>query len=421
MGAADYQKYLDEEAGVEPRPTTSPSKAAKRSELLPSDDFVPRHIGPRSADIDAMLALLGANSLDELVRETIPHDILLDEPLALPEAKGEHGALEELRALASKNRLFRSFIGLGYYRLPDPARHPEEHSREPGLVYAVHALSGGDRPGPPRGAPQFPDDGRGAHRTSPRQRLSSRRGDGGGRGDAHVGGNPRGQAQRLFVAEDCHPQTIAVVQTRAEPLGIDVVVGPVDSIDFEAHDLFGVLVSYPTTDGRLENYESLCGSAKERDVVVTVATDLLALTLSAPARGVRRRHRHRKLSALRRPSRSRRAPRGLHRHAGGVRPPPSRTHRGCLQGHRRQRRLPTRDPDPRAAHPSRQSDEQHLHCPGAPRDHGEHVRRLSRSRGLGAHRAAGARADGAPRGRAPQEGSRRGNQTVFRYAPRRNL
>ena len=86
----------------------------------------------------------------------------------------------------------------------------------------------------------------------------------------------------FFVADDCHPQTIAVVETRARPLEIDLTVGPVQSIDLDSGELFGILLSYPTTDGRIEDYEDLCRRAKEAGVVVTMVTDLLALTLLRP-------------------------------------------------------------------------------------------------------------------------------------------
>ncbi|MGH9334848.1 MAG: aminomethyl-transferring glycine dehydrogenase, partial [Vicinamibacteria bacterium] len=92
-------------------------------------------------------------------------------------------------------------------------------------------------------------------------------------------GMTRGDHRRYFLAEDTHPQTIAVVEGRAKPLGVDVVVGPTSSIDLDFPGLFGILLSYPTTDGRIEDYEALIRSAKEKGVTVTVATDLLALTL----------------------------------------------------------------------------------------------------------------------------------------------
>jgi glycine dehydrogenase len=92
----------------------------------------------------------------------------------------------------------------------------------------------------------------------------------------------RGKKSGFFVAEDCHPQTIAVVETRAKPMGVDLHVGSVDSIDFEGQDLFGLLVQYPTTDGRIHDYTELADRAHEAGAMVVVATDLLALTLLRP-------------------------------------------------------------------------------------------------------------------------------------------
>src|SRR5574337_2053501 len=92
----------------------------------------------------------------------------------------------------------------------------------------------------------------------------------------------KGQHNGFFVAADCHPQTIAVVQTRARPLGIHVHVAPVEKIDFAQQDLFGVLVQYPTTEGRVCDYAELTRRAHEAGALVVVATDLLALTLLKP-------------------------------------------------------------------------------------------------------------------------------------------
>ena len=184
----------------------------------------------------------------------------------------------------------------------------------------------------------------------------------------------------FFVADDCHPQTIALVQTRAEPLGLDLTVGPADSIDLDSGDLFGALFSYPTTDGRIEDYEALCSRAREAGVVVTLATDLLALTLlrspgeigadiaigSSQRFGVPMGGGGPHAAFLStRDEHARRLPGKARRRVEGRRRPPL---------------VPARGADARAAHPPRQGDQQHLHRAGASRDHGEHVRRLPRSR-----------------------------------------
>ena len=170
-----------------------------------------------------------------------------DAARAAPSPRGEQELLDELRALAQQNQVFRSFIGMGYYDYHHAAGDPAQHPREPGLVHRVHAVPGRDRPGPARGAAQLPDDGRRPDRPADRERLAARRGHRRGRGDEHV---PRGRASRgataFFVAEDCHPQTIAVVQTRAEPLGHRGRTSATGAtLDFARRRLFGVLRAVP--------------------------------------------------------------------------------------------------------------------------------------------------------------------------------
>ncbi len=250
--------------------------------LLPSDDFVPRHIGPRPADIEAMLALVGYDDLDSLVRDTVPDDILMDRPLDVPEAKGEFALIHELRALASKNQLKRNFIGLGYYDCITPPVIQRNIFENPGWYtqytpYQAEISQGrleallnfqtmiADLTGLPLANSSLLDEA-----TAAAEAMSM---------SAAI---TRHKKNGFFVADDCHPQTIAVVETRARPLEIDLTVGPVQSIDLDSGELFGILLSYPTTDGRIEDYEDLCRRAKEAGVVVTMATDLLALTLLRP-------------------------------------------------------------------------------------------------------------------------------------------
>ncbi len=250
--------------------------------LLPSDDFVPRHIGPRPADIEAMLALVGYDDLDSLVRDTVPDDILMDRPLDVPEAKGEFALLHELRARASKNQLKRNFIGLGYYDCITPPVIQRNIFENPGWYtqytpYQAEISQGrleallnfqtmiADLTGLPLANSSLLDEA-----TAAAEAMSM---------SAAI---TRHKKNGFFVADDCHPPTIAVVETRARPLEIDLTVGPVQSIDLDSGELFGILLSYPTTDGRIEDYEDLCRRAKEAGVVVTMATDLLALTLLRP-------------------------------------------------------------------------------------------------------------------------------------------
>jgi glycine dehydrogenase len=250
--------------------------------LLPSDEFLPRHIGPRPADIEAMLALVGYDDLDALVRDTVPDDILMDRPLRVPEAKGEFALIHELRAIASKNQLKRNFIGLGYYDCITPPVIQRNILENPGWYtqytpYQAEISQGrleallnfqtmvADLTGLPLANSSLLDEATAAAEAMSMSVAITRH-----------------KKNSFFVAEDCHPQTIAVVETRAKPLEIDLTVGPVQSIDFDSGDLFGILLSYPTTDGRIEDYEDLCRRAKDAGVVVTMVVDLLALTLLRP-------------------------------------------------------------------------------------------------------------------------------------------
>ncbi|HXV60531.1 MAG TPA: aminomethyl-transferring glycine dehydrogenase [Vicinamibacteria bacterium] len=247
--------------------------------LAPSDRFAPRHIGPRPHDVEQMLELLGYDDLEVLVADTVPHDIRMTSPLAIPEAKGEHETLTEIRELSRRNRVLRSFIGLGYHGVITPTVILRNILESPGWYtqytpYQAEIAQGrleallnfqtmvSDLTGLPLANASLLDEA-----TAAAEAMTM---------SAAIDGKKRGA---FFVAEDCHPQIIAVVRTRAEPLGIDVTVGPVDAVRANGGQLFGILLSYPTTDGRIVDYEAVCRWAREHDVIVTMATDLLALTL----------------------------------------------------------------------------------------------------------------------------------------------
>ncbi len=241
----------------------------------------------------------------------------------------------------------------GLPRLHHAAGDPAQRPREPRLVHAVHALPGRDRPGPPRGAAQLPDHGRGPHRPAPRQRLAARRGHRRGRGHAHVPRGGAARAQRVFfVAEDCHPQTIAVVRTRAEPLGIEVRVGDPEARRRRRPRRSSACSSStrrPT--GASSTTRTSPQRAHAAGALLVVAADLLALTLLRAARRVRRRRRRGLGPALRRADGLRRSPRRLPRHPGGAQAPDARPARSAS------RRTPT---DGRAYRMALQTREQHI-------------------------------------------------------------
>jgi glycine dehydrogenase len=189
-----------------------------------SDDFARRHHGGAS-DPAPLLSALQQPTLDALTDAAVPASIRLPAPLSLPPALGESAALAELKSIASLNQMFRSYLGQGYYDTHTPAGHPAQHSGKSRLVHRLYALSGGDLPGSYGGSAEFPNAGDRTHRPGNRQRLDARRSHRGRRGH-----DPRARLRQVrrktfFVSDRCHPQTIDVVVTRAQPLGIEVVIG----------------------------------------------------------------------------------------------------------------------------------------------------------------------------------------------------
>ncbi len=250
--------------------------------LAPSDTFVHRHIGPSDDDVAAMLETLGLSSLDELIDQAVPAAIRGGKPLETGPARGEHELLDELAGIAAKNRVLRSLIGMGYSDCIVPPVIQRNILENPGWYtqytpYQAEIAQGrleallnfqtmvADLTGLPLANASMLDEGTAAAEAMTMcLRIA------------------RGKRDGFFVADDCHPQTIAIVQTRAEPLGIDVHVGSPDAIDWEGMDLFGVLVQYPATDGSIREYRSLTATAHDHGALVVAATDLLALTLLVP-------------------------------------------------------------------------------------------------------------------------------------------
>jgi glycine dehydrogenase len=248
----------------------------------PHEDFVARHIGPRQEDVEDMLAPLGYASLDELIEAAVPAGIRLRRPLALGEGRSESEVLEEIRAIASRNQVFRSYIGMGYHDCVTPPVIQRNILENPGWYTAYTPyqaeISQGrleallnfqtvviDLTGLPIANASLLDEA-----TSAAEAMA-------------LSYHARGGEGRdvYFVAEDCHPQTIEVVRTRAETRGLRVVVGDPATAQL-GPDLFGVLLQYPATDGRVGEMRRLCERAHESGALVTVATDLLALTLLVP-------------------------------------------------------------------------------------------------------------------------------------------
>ncbi len=253
--------------------------------LQPTDGFVHRHLGPSDADLQEMLATLGLPSLQALADATVPADIRLRQPLNLPLNRGESEVLAELRELASANRLYRSLIGMGYYDCITPPVIQRNILENPGWYtqytpYQAEIAQGrleallnfqtmvADLTGLPLANASLLDEA-----TAAAEAMAM----------CHAIARAAGQERpEFFASQDCHPQTLAVLHTRAEPLGLTIRVGTTQAVDLRSGRLCGLLLQYPATDGYVGDYSQLVEDAHEAGVLVVVATDLLALTLLRP-------------------------------------------------------------------------------------------------------------------------------------------
>jgi glycine dehydrogenase len=255
-----------------------------RASLLPADRFVTRHIGPSPDETRAMLQLVGAASLDEFIDTVVPADIRLARPLALPPGRTEREVLQALRGHASQNQLFHSYIGMGYYHTFTPQVIQRNIVENPGWYTAytpyqpeiaqgrLEALLNfqtmvADLTALPITNASLLDEATAAAEAMHLTEAVAR--------------PPAGVTPVFMIADGCHPQTIAVVRTRAEARGVQTVVADPGGFEFRP-GVIGALLQYPTTDGKIEDYRVVCERAHAVGALVTVATDLLALTLLQP-------------------------------------------------------------------------------------------------------------------------------------------
>ena len=264
---------------------TTVSRAASPTpelHVLHPSHFAYRHIGPRRPDVGEMLAVLGYDSIEAFTDAVVPEEIRLRRPLALPPGRSEREVLQALRGLAGMNRVFRSYIGMGYAGCFTPQVVQRNIMENPGWYTAytpyqaeisqgrLEALLNyqtvvSDLTGLEVANASLLDEATAAAEAMGLTLAVSK----------HAG------TPVYLVDEYCHPQTIAVVQTRAEARGVRVIVGEPETFTFEA-GVIGALVQYPATDGAVRDFRSLCERAHAAGALVTAATDLLALTLLAP-------------------------------------------------------------------------------------------------------------------------------------------
>ncbi len=244
------------------------------------NEFLGRHIGPRTSEIQQMLMLLGFGNLEDLIDQAVPAAIRLKQPLQIGEGRSEAELLAALKTIAAENQIFRSYIGMGYANCITPTVIQRNILENPGWYtqytpYQPEIAQGRleallnfqtmiiDLTGMEIANASLLDEG-----TAAAEAMTL------------CYGQYKGKSKTFWVSEACHPQTIDVVQTRAIPLGIEVVVGDHRTADFA--DVFGVLLQYPATDGKIYDYQETIAQAHAAGALVTVAADLLSLTLLKP-------------------------------------------------------------------------------------------------------------------------------------------
>src|SRR5436309_3768402 len=248
--------------------------------------FQSRHIGPNDTERDAMLKVIGVSSLEALINEAVPARIRLKKPLNLPSGQPEYQFLRDLGRIAACNQVFKSYIGLGYYDCITPSVILRNVLENPGWYtpytpYQAEIAQGrlegllnfqtmvSDLTGMEIANASLLDEATAAAEAMTMlHRVQARRTDGVGR-------------PQFFVANSCFPQTIDVLRTRAEPLGIELVIGPLDEANFSDR-MFGALVQTPDEAGAVHDLREFIARARQADVRVAVGTDLLSLVLLTP-------------------------------------------------------------------------------------------------------------------------------------------
>jgi glycine dehydrogenase len=254
--------------------------------MITTDKFVNRHNGPRATDIAAMLKKINANSVDELIAQTVPASIRLKKPLNLPSGMTEFQYHKHLRAIAAKNKVFKTYIGLGYFNTILPAVIQRNILENPGWYTAYTPyqaeISQGrleallnfqtmimDLTGMEIANASLLDEGTAAAEAmamlyNNRSREAAEKG-----------------ANKFFVSHECYPQTIDILKTRSAPMGIELVIGDFKTAKLDA-TIYGALLQYPTADGKVHVYADFVGKAKANDTSVAVAADILSLVLLTP-------------------------------------------------------------------------------------------------------------------------------------------
>ena len=249
-------------------------------------NFSDRHIGPRDSDFQLMIDKIGVKSINELIEETIPSQIMLNRDMDLPEALSEIRFSEHMKSLAQKNQIYRSYIGMGYYNTILPAVIHRNILENPGWYTSYTAYQAEISQGRLEALLNFQTMV--SDLTAMDLANASLLDEGTSAAEAMIMlYNTRSRAQKkegikkFFVSELCFPQTIDLLKTRSEPLEIELVIGNHETVEID-NTFYGVILQYPAKYGEAIDYSAFTKKVKEKDISVVVAADLLSLSLLTP-------------------------------------------------------------------------------------------------------------------------------------------
>ncbi|AZQ61167.1 glycine dehydrogenase (aminomethyl-transferring) [Flammeovirga pectinis] len=245
--------------------------------------FEARHNAPNNTQIEEMLTALGVADIDELIAQTVPEKIRLKKGLNLPEPLTEYQFLRQFRTVAEKNKIYRSYIGMGYYNTITPPVILRNILENPGWYtaytpYQAEIAQGRlemllnfqtmvtDLTGMELANASLLDEATAAGEVVHMFHGARK-------------GAKKKVANKFFAADSVHPQTLDLIKTRCTPIGVELVIGDVSQLDLTDETLFGVLVQYPDTNGAISDYTDFIATAHENGVLVGMASDLLALTM----------------------------------------------------------------------------------------------------------------------------------------------
>lgn len=254
---------------------------ASLSELEANDSFIQRHIGPDQAQQQAMLKLLGVNSLDELIETTVPANILRRKAMDLPAPQTETNALAQLKQIAQSNRIMQSYIGMGYYPTHTPHVILRNVLENPGWYTAYTPYQPEIAQGRLEGLLNYQQMV--IDLTGMELANASMLDEGTAAAEAMAllkRVNKKNRSNQFFISSDTHPQTIAVVKTRAATYGFEIIIGQAEEL--AGQDVFGALLQYPGTEGHISDLKTLIEQAHQQQTLTIVAADLMSLVLLTP-------------------------------------------------------------------------------------------------------------------------------------------